>query len=142
VPLKRDAASTSGKLPPTGPLPRPKNPAAAREVLGAEAFPAPDVQRVTLEAVEFTSICPRTGQPDFGSVTIEYEPHERCLESKSVKYYLWSFRDEGAFCESLAARIAEDVVHAVEPMWVKVTVKQNVRGGIAIVAEAERTRRP
>lgn len=125
-------------LPPRGPLPRPENPTQAREVLKAEAFPAPQVSRVTLEATEFTSICPRTGQPDFGSVVIEYTPGGRCVESKSLKHYLWSYRDEGAFCESLAARIADDVVYAVDPVWVRVTVNQNVRGGIAIVAVAER----
>ncbi len=129
---------TARPLPRTGPLPRPESPAQAREVLKAEAFPAPDVQSVTLEATEFTSICPRTGQPDFGRVTIEYTPTERCIESKALKYYLWSYRDEGAFCESLAARIAEDVRYAVAPAWVRVTVYQNVRGGIAIVAVAER----
>ena len=126
------------RLPKTGPLPRPGSPAQAREVLKSEAFPAPDVQEVTLTALEFTSICPRTGQPDFGSVVITYTPDERCLESKAMKYYLWSFRDEGAFCESLAARIAEDVVYAIEPRKVRVQVNQNVRGGIAIVAVAER----
>src|SRR3990172_10144669 len=121
-------------LPRSGPLPRPESPDQAREVLKAEAFDAPDVQRVTLEAHEFTSICPRTGQPDFGTVTIEYEPGKRCLESKAVKYYLWSYRDEGAFCESLAARIADDVVYAIDPRRVRVQVNQNVRGGIAIIA--------
>lgn len=125
-------------LPRTGPIPRPENPQEAREVLKAEAFTAPDVQTVTMTAVEFTSICPRTGQPDFGSVVIGYTPREKCLESKALKYYLWSYRDEGAFCESLAARIAEDVVYAIAPRWVRVQVNQNVRGGIAIVAVAER----
>jgi 7-cyano-7-deazaguanine reductase len=129
------------KLPPTGPLPRPTNPDEARDVLKDESFPAPDVQRITLEATEFTALCPRTGQPDFGSVEIEYEPAERCLESKAVKYYLWSFRDQGAFCETLAARIADDVEYAIAPTWVRVRVHQRVRGGIALVAEAERTRR-
>ena len=104
----------------------------------AEAFPSRDVERVRLKATEFSTICPRTGQPDFGRVTIEYTPAERCLESKALKYYLWSYRDEGAFCESLAARIAEDVRYAIAPAWVRVTVYQNVRGGIAIVAVAER----
>jgi 7-cyano-7-deazaguanine reductase len=131
---KKPAAS----LPRVGPLPRPATPDEAREVLKAEAFPAPDVQTVTLVGGEFTSICPRTGQPDFGSVIIEYTPAERCLESKSVKYYLWAYRDEGAFCESLAARIADDVVYAIAPRAVRVQVNQNVRGGIAIVAEARR----
>jgi len=125
-------------LPRVGPLPRPKNPAEARELLKSEAFPAPRVQEVTLTGVEFTSICPRTGQPDFGSVIITYAPGERCLESKALKYYLWSFRDEGAFCESLAERIAEDVIYAIEPQRVRVQVNQNVRGGIAIIAVAER----
>lgn len=126
------------ELPKTGPLPRPRGPDEGRETLRQEAFPAPNAQRVRMRAVEFTSICPRTGQPDFGTVTIEYGPRERCLESKALKFYLWSFRDEGAFCESLAARIADDVVYAIDPDWVAVEVYQNVRGGIEIVARAER----
>lgn len=125
-------------LPRSGPLPRPSGPDEARAVLKAEAFDAPDVQVVTLEAQEFTSMCPRTGQPDFGTVKVEYAPDARCLESKAFKYYLWSFRDEGAFCEALAARIADDIVYAIAPKGVRVTVRQNVRGGIGIVAEAER----
>jgi 7-cyano-7-deazaguanine reductase len=107
-------------------------------VLKAEAFPAPDVQVVTLEAQEFTSICPRTGQPDFGTVKVEYAPGKQCLESKAFKYYLWSYRDHGAFCEALAAQIADDIVFAIKPRGVRVVVTQNVRGGIVIVAEAER----
>lgn len=126
------------KLPKSGPLPRPSNPAEARKVLRAEAFDAPSVETVRLSAVEFTSICPRTGQPDFGTVTIEYTPIEKCLESRSVKYYLWSYRDEGAFCESLAAQIADDVVYAIKPRSVKVEVSQNIRGGIGIVSTARR----
>ena len=134
-PLTRDGP----RLPATGPLPRPTNPAEAREVLKAEAFPAPDVQAVTLTATEFTSICPRTGQPDFGSVVVEYTPAERCLESKALKFYLWSYRDEGAFCESLAARIADDIVYAIHPKTLRVQVNQNVRGGIALFAVAVRS---
>ncbi len=130
--------SPARKLPRTGPLPRPQSPEEAREVLKQEAFPAPDVQRVTLDASEFTAVCPRTGQPDFGTVTIEYVPRELCLESKALKYYLWSYRDEGAFCETLAERIAEDVVFAIDPSYLRVQVSQNARGGIAIVAVAER----
>ncbi len=107
-------------------------------MLRAEALPAPDVLSVTLHGTEFTSICPRTGQPDFGTVTVEYAPDRHCIESKAFKYYLWSFRDEGAFCENLAARIADDIVYAIAPRAVTVRVAQNVRGGIAIVAEARR----
>jgi 7-cyano-7-deazaguanine reductase len=126
------------EIPASGPLPRPQNPGEGRTALRQEAIPAPDTQRVMLRATEFTSICPRTGQPDFGRVTIEYGPRELCIESKALKFYLWSFRDEGAFCEDLAARIADDVVFAIEPVWVRVDVHQNVRGGIEILARAER----
>jgi 7-cyano-7-deazaguanine reductase len=126
------------QLPTTGPLPRPENPRQAREVLKAEAFSAPNVQLVTMTGTEFTSICPKTGQPDFGTVIIEYEPRELCIESKALKYYLWSYRNEGAFCEALAAQIADDVIYAIKPKSLTVRVTQNVRGGIALVAEARR----
>lgn len=126
------------ELPASGPLPRPVSPEEGRDVLRQEAIPAPDTQRVMLRATEFTALCPRTGQPDFGRVTIEYGPRELLVESKAFKFYLWSFRDEGAFCEDLAARIADDVVFAIEPIWVRVDVHQNVRGGIEILARAER----
>ncbi len=126
------------KLPAAGPLPKPETPREAREVLKAEAFPAPNVQLVTMTGTEFTSICPKTGQPDFGTVIIEYAPRELCIESKSLKYYLWSYRNEGAFCEALAAQIADDVVYAIKPKSLTVRVTQNVRGGIALVAEASR----
>jgi len=127
-----------GRLPASGPLYQPESLEQAREVLKAESFPAPDVQVVTLDATEFTSICPRTGQPDFGEVSIEYVPDERCLESKALKFYLWAYRNEGAFCETLAARIADDIVYAIEPKAVRVEVHQNIRGGIRIVAVAGR----
>ena len=106
-----------------------------------DVFPNPQPDRdYVIESVcpEFTSLCPKTGQPDFGTVTIEYVPAKRCLESKALKYYLWSYRNEGAFCEALAAQIADDVVYAIEPQTVVVRVTQNVRGGIALVAEASR----
>ena len=136
--LDSGTMTPSRKLPAAGPLPRPENPREAREVLKAEAFAAPNLQLVTMTGTEFTSICPKTGQPDFGTVTIEYEPVKLCIESKSLKYYLWSYRDEGAFCESLAAQIADDVVYAIKPKSLTVRVTQNVRGGIALVAEARR----
>ena len=126
------------ELPRTGPMPRPSSPDEGREVLRREAIPAPDAQRVVLRALEFTSLCPRTGQPDFGRVTIDYQPANLCLESKALKFYLWSFRDTGEFCEALAARIADDVVFAIEPEGVRVEVEQNARGGIEIVATALR----
>ncbi|KPJ87204.1 MAG: 7-cyano-7-deazaguanine reductase [Gemmatimonas sp. SG8_17] len=129
---------TKKDIPLSGPLPTPSNPGEAREVLKASAFEAPDVQSITMEATEFTALCPRTGQPDFGTVTIEYIPADLCIESKSLKYYLWSYRNEGVFCESIAAQIAEDVMYAVRPKAVEVEVTQNIRGGIGIVARAVR----
>ncbi|KPJ99373.1 MAG: 7-cyano-7-deazaguanine reductase [Gemmatimonas sp. SG8_28] len=130
--------SDANRVPERGPLPKPSGPDEAREYLKASAFPAPDVQTVTMTGTEFTSVCPKTGQPDFGTVTIEYVPDVRCIESRALKYYLWSFRDEPAFVETVAARIADDVVYAIAPRRVTVQVTQNVRGGIAIVATATR----
>jgi 7-cyano-7-deazaguanine reductase len=129
---------SSKSIPTSGPLPTPENPAEAREMLRSEAFDAPDVQLITMDATEFTALCPRTGQPDFGSVTIEYVPRDKCIESKSLKYYLWSYRNEGVFCETLAAQIADDIVYAIDPSVVEVEVTQNIRGGIGIVASALR----
>jgi 7-cyano-7-deazaguanine reductase len=126
------------KIPNRGPLPKPESPAEAREFLKTSAFAAPAVDAVTLTAVEFTSVCPKTGQPDSGTVTIEYVPGERCIESRSLKYYLWAYRDAPAFCEAMAAQIADDVVYAIAPRRVTVRVSQNPRGGIAIVAVATR----
>ncbi|MBF6596123.1 MAG: NADPH-dependent 7-cyano-7-deazaguanine reductase QueF [Thermaceae bacterium] len=128
-------------LPRSGPMPKPESLEQARQVLAQEAFPAPKVSQVSLEASEFTSICPRSGQPDFGSVSITYIPKEKCLESKSIKFYLWAYRNEPAFCEELTARIAEDIVFAIEPQWLEVVLRQNPRGGIGIVVTAERGQR-
>jgi 7-cyano-7-deazaguanine reductase len=125
-------------VPPRGPLPRPENPTAAREYLREAAFEAPDVDSVCLMTEEFTSYCPLTGQPDFGTVEIEYRPDRLCIESRALKYYLWSYRDEGAFYETVAARIADDVVYAIAPRRVEVRVTQRPRGGIGIVATAVR----
>ena len=94
--------------------------------------------RVQMTMPEFTCLCPLTGQPDFATLELEYVPDRLCVELKSLKLYVWSFRDEGAFCEQLAGRIADDVVYAIAPRHVTVRVFQHVRGGIAIVAEADR----
>jgi len=102
-----------------------------------EVFPKPPgVEKVVMESDEVTSLCPVTGQPDWETVTIEYAPNEHCIESKSLKLYLWSFRQEGVFCEALASRIANDVYSACRPHWCKVTVTQKPRGGIKIIASA------
>ena len=92
---------------------------------------------VTLTCDEFTCLCAATGQPDFATLTIRYIPDQRIVESKSLKLYLWSFRDRGAFCEQLAADIATEVQRAAEPRHVRVTVTQHTRGGIVTEATAE-----
>jgi 7-cyano-7-deazaguanine reductase len=105
-----------------------------------ETFAKPaGVTRVVMESDEFTSLCPVTGQPDWSTVIIEYAPRDLCIESKSLKLYLWSFRDEGAFCEALADRIADDVCVACQPAWCRATVVQKPRGGIKITSVAEKS---
>lgn len=105
---------------------------------GLESFPNPGVSLVELESDELSAICPVTGQPDLYLATIEFEPDALCLESKSLKLYLASFRNEGAFCEALAVRIRDDVAKALElgPERVTVTLVQKARGGITITATA------
>ncbi|MGA2765996.1 MAG: preQ(1) synthase [Spirochaetia bacterium] len=115
----------------------------ARPVRKLEAFPnrSPDRRyAVTLVCPEFTCVCPLTGQPDFGTITIHYVPDRRILESKSLKLYLWSYREEGTFHEHVTNRILDDVVRALEPWSCKVTGAFNARGGISINVEAEYSR--
>jgi 7-cyano-7-deazaguanine reductase len=105
-----------------------------------ETFPNRHPQRnyvVTLETDEFTCVCPMTGQPDFARLTIEYIPEKRIIESKSLKLYLWSFRDEGSFHEHVTNRILDDLVAVLAPRWCKITADFSVRGGISITVEAE-----
>jgi 7-cyano-7-deazaguanine reductase len=113
-----------------------------REVRGPvdhlDTFAAPPTcTRVRFTSNELTSVCPITGQPDFSTVEIDYEPNLRCVESKSLKLYLWSFRDRPAFCEQLAADIAAEVHRAADPLHVRVTVTQHTRGGIVTEATAQ-----
>ena len=106
-----------------------------------EVFPAPpDVTAVTFTSDEVASICPVTEQPDLSSVVIAYEPDRSCIESKSLKLYLWGFRDRAVFAEALAAEIAREVMTSAEPHSVTVTLTQRPRGGIGVQAVAELTR--
>jgi len=91
---------------------------------------------ITLECTEFTCRCPVTNQPDWATIVINYEPHLRVVESKSLKLYLETFREKGIFHEHLAQRILDDLVEALEPWECSVTVHFNTRGGIAISATA------
>ena len=102
-----------------------------------ETFPAPaGCVSVRFTCEEVASMCPVTEQPDLSTVTIVYEPAERCVESKSLKLYLWSFRDAAVFAEQLAVDIASEVQRAAAPTWVEVTVEQRARGGIVTETRA------
>jgi 7-cyano-7-deazaguanine reductase len=92
--------------------------------------------RMTLP--EFTCLCPKTGQPDFATFELEYVPDERCLELKSLKLYLWSFRDRGAFHEAVTNQIADDLANACAPRFLRLAGKFNVRGGIYTTVVVER----
>jgi 7-cyano-7-deazaguanine reductase len=106
-----------------------------------EVFPAPDnVTSVTFTNDELASMCPVTQQPDLATVVIEYEPREWCVESKSLKLYLWQFRDRAAFAEALAAEIAGEIMLTAEPERVTVTLTQRPRGGIEVEVVAELAR--
>jgi 7-cyano-7-deazaguanine reductase len=110
-----------------------------------ETFPNRNPSRdyvVRLETDEFTCVCPATGQPDFATITVEYIPDAKILESKSFKLYLWSYRNEGVFHEHVTNKILEDLVAALAPRWCRVRGAFKARGGIAITVEAEHGRRP
>ena len=110
-----------------------------------ETFPNPNPGRpyeIAMEAPEFTCLCPRTGQPDFATLRIRYVPARLCVELKSLKLYLWSFRDEGAFHEAVTNRICDDLVAALAPRWIEVVGDFAVRGGIHTVITARHGRRP
>jgi len=110
--------------------------AGSEHYAGLESFPNPGVTRVEMTSDELAAICPVTGQPDLYTATIEYEPDSLCIESKSLKLYLMTFRNEGAFCEALAVRIRDDVAEALQlpAARVHVSLRQKPRGGITIVA--------
>ena len=104
-----------------------------------ETFPNPRPARdyeVRFECPEFTCVCPKTGQPDFATIRIRYVPHERCVELKSLKLYLWSYRDQGAFHEAVTNQILDDLVATVAPRRMSVEGDFYVRGGIKTVVEA------
>jgi len=91
---------------------------------------------ITFDCPEFTSVCPVTGQPDFGKIVIEYCPDQYCIESKSLKLYLGAYRNEGSFAEQIVNRVLEDCVDACQPRSMIVTGHFTARGGIAIKVEA------
>ena len=105
-----------------------------------ETFPNPQRERdytIRMSIPEFTCLCPRTGQPDFATLELEYVPDATCVELKSLKLYIWSFRDRGAFHEAVTNEILEHLVAAVAPRFMRLTARFNVRGGIntSVIAE-------
>jgi 7-cyano-7-deazaguanine reductase len=97
---------------------------------------------IRIETPEFTCLCPKTGQPDFATLKLEYIPDVLCVELKSWKLYLWSFRDEGAFHEDVSNRILDDLVSALNPRYAKLTAEFNVRGGVYTTVVVEHESQP
>lgn len=105
-----------------------------------ETFPNPEPGRdysIRIRVPEFTCLCPKTGQPDFAELTLEYVPEDLCVELKSLKMYVWSYRDEGAFHEAVTNRILGDLVAATHPRFMRLSADFNVRGGIYTTVVAE-----
>ncbi len=105
-----------------------------------DTFDNPQPERdytICIEVPEFTCLCPMTGQPDFAKLRFEYVPDRKCVELKSLKLYVWSYRDEGAFHEAVTNQILDDLVQALQPRFMRLTADFNVRGGIytAVVVE-------
>ncbi len=105
-----------------------------------ETFDNPEPGRdyaIRIQVPEFSCLCPKTGQPDFAELRLEYVPDNLCVELKSLKLYVWSFRDEGAFHEAVTNRILDDLVAAIQPRFMRLTAEFNVRGGIYTTVVAE-----
>lgn len=94
-----------------------------------------------MEIPEFTCLCPKTGQPDFATLILDYVPDKRCIELKSLKLYIWSFRNEGAFHEAVTNRILDDLVRATRPRYMQLTARFYVRGGIFTTVSAQHVQR-
>jgi len=119
------------------------------EVLGAqinypekdlEIFDNPNPERdyhIRIDSPEFTCLCPKTGQPDFAEIKLDYIPDAYCVELKSLKLYYWSFRDEGHFHEKVTNMIADDLIKLLDPRYLKVQAVFNVRGGVYTTVEVE-----
>jgi 7-cyano-7-deazaguanine reductase len=105
-----------------------------------DTFPSPNGKRdfaIHMRIPEFTCLCPKTGQPDFATLFLDYIPDAKCVELKSLKLYIWSFRDEGAFHEAVTNRILDDLVGATAPRFMRLTARFYVRGGIFTTVVAE-----
>lgn len=105
-----------------------------------ETFPNPQPARdytIRIRIPEFTCLCPKTGQPDFATLYLDYIPDQQCVELKALKLYVWSFREEGAFHEAITNQMLADLVDATDPRFMRLTAEFNVRGGIYTTVVAE-----
>ena len=117
-------------------------PSRPRQRLQTFRNPSPERDyRIHMTLPEFTCLCPMTGQPDFATLELEYVPDRLCVELKSLKLYIWGYRNEGAFHEAVTNRILEDLVHATKPRFMRLSARFNVRGGIATSVVVEHRKR-
>jgi 7-cyano-7-deazaguanine reductase len=144
-PRKKDSTSTKSAKPlsnkaVTAKLTKLGDKPTAQPGKSLEVFPNPQPRRdfvIHMQIPEFTCLCPKTGQPDFATLYLDYIPDQRCVELKSLKLYIWSFRDEGKFHESVTNEILDDIVEAIAPRFARLTAKFWVRGGIFTTVVAE-----
>ena len=112
----------------------------AKPSLSLDTFPNPSPARdylIHMEIPEFTCLCPKTGQPDFATLCLDYIPEAKCVELKSLKLYVWSYRDQGAFHEAVTNQMLDDLVKALQPRFMRLTARFFVRGGIYTTVSAE-----
>ncbi|MBI3371142.1 MAG: NADPH-dependent 7-cyano-7-deazaguanine reductase QueF [Betaproteobacteria bacterium] len=116
----------------------------SKPIKAPATFPNPSPgrdYRIHMEMPEFTCLCPVTGQPDFATLVLDYVPDRRCVELKSLKLYVWSYRDRGAFHEAVTNRILDDLARATRPRYMRLEARFNVRGGIFTTVIAEHRKR-
>lgn len=127
------------KIPKYGAIERPKDIEEALLVLGQNAIPwEGDEIVIEFKSNEFTTVCPSTNQPDFNTIKITYKPKNLYIESKALKFYLWSFREFGMHTEKLANKISSDIINAIECESIEVEITQNIRGGIGLKVTSKR----
>jgi len=144
-PRKKDSTSTKSAKPlsnkaATANLTKLGDKPTAQPDKSLEVFPNPQPKRdflIHMQIPEFTCLCPKTGQPDFATLYLDYIPDRHCVELKSLKLYIWSFRDEGKFHEAVTNEILDDIVNAIAPRFARLTAKFWVRGGIFTTVVAE-----
>jgi 7-cyano-7-deazaguanine reductase len=112
--------------------------------LSLDTFPNPSPARdylIHMEIPEFTCLCPKTGQPDFATLLLDYIPDKKCVELKSLKLYVWSYRNQGAFHEAVTNRMLDDLARATQPRFMRLTARFFVRGGIYTTVSAEHSKK-